>query len=131
MKTISLFFVLACAAFSQTTGQLCWTPDKATPAKSVCRDLTPALKQSLTAFIATQMIETGKDAGGKPIMAQKYSGIGDLLFTALADGVFTPIIDQFPPANVATAKATVDANTAALAASKAAHIGKTAIVEPK
>ena len=87
MKTL-LFFVLSFSAIAQTTGQLCWTPDKTIPAKTVCRDLTPALKQSLQSFIASQMIEIGKDAGGKPIMGPKYAGIGDLLFTALADGVF-------------------------------------------
>jgi hypothetical protein len=133
MKTLLLFaltLALSFGAFAQTTGQLCWTPDKTTPARTICRDLTPALKQSLNAFIATQMVEIGKDAGGKPIMGPKYNGIGDLLFTALADGVFAPIIDQFPPANVITAKAAADADAATLATRKAAHVGKATVIEP-
>jgi hypothetical protein len=129
MKTL-MFFVLSFSAAAQTTGQVCWTPDKTTPAKTVCRDLTPALKQSLNAFIASQMVEVGKDANGKSVMGPKYQGIGDLLFTALADGLFTPIIDQFPPANVVAAKAQADADTATLAARKAAHIGKVTVIEP-
>jgi len=125
-----LFFAFSFSAIAQTTGQLCWTPDKTAPAKTVCRDLTPALKQALTAFIGSQLVEVGKDAQGKGIMAPKYQGIGDLLFTALADGVFTPIVDQFPPANVATAKAQMDTDAATLAARKAAHIGKAVVIEP-
>jgi hypothetical protein len=130
MKALFVLFVLSFSATAQTTGQLCWTPDKTAPGKTVCRDLTPALKQSLQSFIASQMIEIGKDAGGKPIMGPKYNGIGDLLFTALADGVFVPIIDQFPPANVITAKAAADADAATLATRKAAHVGKSTVIEP-
>ncbi len=64
-------------------------------------------------------------------MGPKYQGIADLLFTALADGLFTPIIDQFPPANVATAKAQMDADAATLANRKAAHIGKAPVIDPQ
>jgi hypothetical protein len=131
MKTIILLALsLTSALMAQTTGQLCWTPDKTTPARTICRDLTPALKQSLNAFIASQMVEIGKDAGGKPIMGPKYTGIADLLFSALADGVFAPIIDQFPPANVIAAKTAADADAATLATRKAAHVGKATVIEP-
>lgn len=131
MKQLFSILTFAGILSAQTTGQLCWTPDKTQPTKTVCRDVTPALKQSLTTFIATQQVDTtNKDAAGKAIMAPKYNGIGDLIFTALADSLFTQIIDLFPPANVVTAKAAIDAGNATLVTRKATHIGKTIVIEP-
>lgn len=111
-------------------GQIVYIPDKANPAKSSAYDLSVPLKQALQDFITAQQVQTGTDAQGKPTYSAKYKGIADLLFTHLADGLFATIVDNFPPANVATAKAALATDQATVDSRKAAHIAKVSVADP-
>jgi len=111
-------------------GQLVYIPDKANPAKSAAYDLSVSLKQALQDSINAQQVQTGLDAQGKPVFTPRYKGIADLLFTHLADGLFADMVDSFPPANVATAKAALATDQATLDSRKAAHIAKVSVADP-
>lgn len=111
-------------------GQIVYIPDKANPAKSSAYDLSVPLKQALQDFIAAQQVQTGTDAQGRPTFGPKYRGIADLLFTHLADGLFATVVDNFPPANVVSAKATLATDQATLNSRKAAHIAKVSVADP-
>lgn len=111
-------------------GQLVYIPDKANPAKSAAYDMSIPLKQALQDFITAQQVQTGTDAQGRPTFGPKYKGIADLLFTHLADGLFATVVDNFPPANIVSAKATLATDQATLDSRKAAHFAKVSVPDP-
>tara|TARA_R110000868_G_scaffold131806_3_gene342133 strand:+ start:1510 stop:1878 length:369 start_codon:yes stop_codon:yes gene_type:complete len=122
MKII-LLLTLSISAFAQTTGQICFQPDKTVPTKQVCRDITPAVRQSLVAFVAEQ-----KDNAGAP----KYNGVADLLFSHL-NALMLDLLDKFPSATIQNAKtAETDARTL-IDTRKAAALAKSAsaVVDPQ
>jgi hypothetical protein len=130
MKTLILFAIASSALVAQTTGQLCYAPDKSVPAKTVCMDITPGMKASLTAFTATQQVQTGTDVNQQPIMVPKYQGIGDLIFSNLTSGLFSTLLDQFPTASVQTANAAITKATGDAATAKAAVFVKVSAPDP-
>lgn len=120
-----LIFALCLRA--QTTGQLCWTPDKTVPAKSVCKDFPPSVKKSVSDWLDTQV-----DPPVAPAVTPtpKYTGHGDLFLTHIQRLVDT-IIDQFPTNAIATDKATAATATASAEAKKAALLDRAKVAEPK
>ena len=54
--------------------------------------------------------------------ANPYKGPAEMVFKALSRGLFTPLLDSFPPAAITTLKTAVDTATAALEAGKAAAL---------
>ncbi len=121
---IALFGI---ALQAQTTGMLCWVPDKTDISKRVCKDLPPTVKASVGTWLATQ---TDPPVAPATEPTPQYSGIGDLLLTH-SFRVIDRIIDLAPPPSIATPKA--DAATAlALAESrKVGLLDRTKAAEPK
>ena len=117
MKYVIL--LISATAYAQT-GQICYAPDKASPAKVACRDISPALKASLAAYAAS------KNRPASPVAPAliRYIGVGDLIMSTLS-GLFEAAVEANPPAAVQSAKA--DEATARALADKL----KAAIVDRK
>jgi len=101
VKHLLITLTLAACAYSQT-GSICYTPNKATPAKVICRDVPPEVTAAARAFVAAEVVSITPAKAGDPTTAPKFSGVADLLF-GHDTGLFTALLDRFPPANVATA----------------------------
>lgn len=117
-----LLFVFSLAAYAQTTGAVCWLPDKTTPAKAACMDVPPAVKRAAADYIASQTV------GNPPTL--KYSGAADLLFTTVR-AVLDEAIRRFPPPSIAADQATAADAAAAAAAKQAALLARTPAEDPK
>lgn len=132
MKTFLSFFFFVGALCSQT-GQICWVPDKATPGKSACQDVTATQKAVLAAFIATQTVQTGTNADGSAILSPKYLGLADLIITSIKDGLFRPLMDNptFQPAAIKTLQTAAVTAQSNLDAAKIAAIAKAPIADPQ
>lgn len=121
MKLIPLLAITV-AAYGQTTGQVCWTPDKATAAKTVCMDVPPAAKRAVADWMATQ-------TEGEPA-APKYAGAADLIFSHIRH-LIDECVRQFPPANIAADKAAAATATASADSKQAALLPREKVEDPK
>lgn len=111
-------------------GQLIFIPDKTTPAKSVAYELTNPVLKALKDFIDSQQVQTGIDGQGRPVFVSKYKGVADLVFSNLADGLISTVLERFPPANITSTQADIATAQATLEARRAAHIGKVSPTDP-
>lgn len=131
MKTPLVLFVFTASLFAQAKTEICVRrTDIAGKITESCQMIPAPILIAVGSFLATQVIETGQDAQGRPITAPKYRGPADLLFTHLRLSLFAPLLDLYPPAAVSTAKAQVDAASSALATAKAAALPVVPATEP-
>jgi len=94
-------FIFAASAFAQV-GQHCIWPEKAKPSKMVCQDISVEVMIAARAFVASETIPVTPAKAGDPTTAPKFKGVADL-FLSNDVGLFTALLNRFPPADVATA----------------------------
>lgn len=127
MKTI-LFFALvlwqSCAANAQTICQMNkdgTAPDVDAQGKQMCITIGPSVQESAGKFLATQT-ESSTDANGAAVITPKFASFWDFFARQFYAAVVIPILDNYPPASMATVKANADAAQKALQAAKLAAI---------
>jgi hypothetical protein len=128
MKTLITLSLFTVACFAQgTTGQLCWTPDKATPAKTICKDYPPAAKKVIRDFIDSQ---TTPAVAPETVPTPKYKGIADLIFSHMA-ALVDESAKRFPTAQIASDEATAKTALDSAEAKRRALIDRTPATEPQ
>ena len=117
-----LLFILSLSAYAQTTGAICWLPDKTNQAKAVCMDIPPSVKKAAADYMASQTVGTPP--------TPKYAGAADFLF-ATVRAVLDEVIRRFPPPAIVADQTTAADATASAAAKQTALLPRVPVEDPQ